>query len=198
MAISDSNPERRNLVLASIAFVIYYAAGGSFSDENIRVLVVNITFSKPEVLGFFAWGMLAWFALRYWQKNGFSFWRALENEILKLKVPKHLHSQFTEAARKQLVGANQQDHSSKNIEVARFQIKGIACEVLCNFTDGSGAIYHQELVPMRGVSNRFRCIFLFVRQLYRGNAFAEEMVPYLLFLLAITAPIWSHIWAAQA
>ncbi|MEW8073610.1 MAG: hypothetical protein AB2826_24625 [Candidatus Thiodiazotropha sp.] len=193
MAISDNNPERRNLVLASIAFVIYYAAGGSVSDENIRILVINITFSKPEALAFFAWGMLCWFALRFWQKNGFSFWGSLVGEILKLKVPKHLHAQLTVAARNQLVGTPLQNHTSNNIEVASFLVKGTACKVLCNFTDGSGKIVHQEIVPMLGVVNRSRCIWLFVKQFYKGNAFAEEMMPYLLFLLAITAPMWSPI-----
>ncbi len=66
LAISDNNPERRNLVVLSISIILYFLAGGGITDENIRLQVVNVTFSKPEVLVKFVWLLLFWFIYRYW------------------------------------------------------------------------------------------------------------------------------------
>ncbi|MEW8253854.1 MAG: hypothetical protein AB2747_05850 [Candidatus Thiodiazotropha taylori] len=69
MPISDSNPERRNLMLSSIAFLVFFWGGGEFEKNEIRIQTVNITFNNETVLAVFAWIMLFWFGLRYWQLN---------------------------------------------------------------------------------------------------------------------------------
>jgi len=66
VALQDSNPERRNLLVLSLSIIVFYLGGGEFTDNNIRLQIVNIHFSKPEVLGCFVWALLAWFAFRYW------------------------------------------------------------------------------------------------------------------------------------
>ncbi|CAE6902606.1 hypothetical protein ACOMICROBIO_LMKGKHOH_02177 [Vibrio sp. B1FIG11] len=66
MAISDSNPDRRNLVVLSTSIVLYFLAGGELIDDNVRLQVINVHFNKPEVLVYFVWGLLAWFTYRYW------------------------------------------------------------------------------------------------------------------------------------
>ena len=69
MPISDNDPERRNLVVSSVCFILYYLAGGTFRENIVRLQVVNVEFSRPYVLAVLAWVMLFWFAFRYWQKN---------------------------------------------------------------------------------------------------------------------------------
>lgn len=69
MAIHDSDPERRNLVVTSLAFIVYYLAGGYITDNNVRMQIVNITFDNKAVLAVFVWVMLLWFAWRYWQTH---------------------------------------------------------------------------------------------------------------------------------
>jgi len=69
MAIHDNNPERRNLVVTSLAFIMFYLGDGSINDDAIKIQLINITFNNPEFLRITAWIMLFWFALRYWQTH---------------------------------------------------------------------------------------------------------------------------------
>jgi hypothetical protein len=67
MPVHDSNPERRNLTVLSLCIILFYIGGGEFNDRSIKLQVVNVDFSRPEVLACFAWGLLGWFCFRYWQ-----------------------------------------------------------------------------------------------------------------------------------
>jgi len=69
MPVSDNNPERRNLTVASLSFITYFLAGGVVTDSKVNLQVVNVSFSRPDVLSAIAWSLLFWFALRYWQVN---------------------------------------------------------------------------------------------------------------------------------
>lgn len=69
MTIQDSNAERRNLCLLSLAIIIFYLGDGKLTDEIVRFQVVNIQFDRPEILVYFVWVLILWFALRYWQTH---------------------------------------------------------------------------------------------------------------------------------
>jgi len=69
MAIHDNDPERRNLVVTSLAFIMFYLGNGVISNNVIKIQLINITFKNPEFLTVTAWVMLFWFALRYWQTH---------------------------------------------------------------------------------------------------------------------------------
>ena len=66
MAISDNNPERRNLTLLSIAIIVFYLAGGYFVGDEIKLIIINVGFHNSDVLGYLVWVMLAWFLFKYW------------------------------------------------------------------------------------------------------------------------------------
>ena len=65
MPIEDSLPERRNLIVTSLCFIIYVIAGGTIKDNEVTLQVVNVVFTRTWVLACFAWILLFWFALRY-------------------------------------------------------------------------------------------------------------------------------------
>jgi len=69
MAIQDSNGERRNLIMASLGFILYFLGDGYIIDGKFKIQLLSISFNKPEVIGIFAWLMLFWFAIRYWQTH---------------------------------------------------------------------------------------------------------------------------------
>lgn len=69
MAIQDSNPERRNLTVLALSIIVFYLAEGSFTDDKVRLQLINATFDKPEILVVLVWLMLGWFCLRYWQTS---------------------------------------------------------------------------------------------------------------------------------
>jgi len=191
MAISDTNPERRNLILASLAFILFYAAGGSLIDDKVRVMVVNISFSKPQILVLFAWIILLWFCLRFWQKSGFKFWSSILSEIMSDKIPVSIANYAKEKAKNQLIGAHAVDHSSKEAEVAGLIYKPYSFYVLCNFKSGSNVITHQEQVKLEGIKGLVFIIRKIISHSIKNNAFSEELVPYLLFISAVSAPSWS-------
>lgn len=66
--IDDPRPVRRNLILTSVAFIVYFIADGYISHKDgykISLSIVNIHFDNPDVLIFSAWIILFWFAWRY-------------------------------------------------------------------------------------------------------------------------------------
>lgn len=69
MSIQDSSPERRNLTVMSLAIIVYYLAGGQFSEDEVKLLIVNIKFEHPLVLTFFVWIIFAWFYFRYFMST---------------------------------------------------------------------------------------------------------------------------------
>lgn len=66
MAIQESSPERKNLTITSLGFILFFLGEGELDDKNIKFQLVNITFKNPEVLSSFLWVMLFWFFWRYW------------------------------------------------------------------------------------------------------------------------------------
>lgn len=63
--MSDGNPERRNLVLLSMAIILYYIADGEVVDNALRLQFINIEFKNFKVLGTIVWVILFWFLFRY-------------------------------------------------------------------------------------------------------------------------------------
>ncbi|WP_303902903.1 hypothetical protein [Thiohalomonas denitrificans] len=194
MPISDSSPERRNLVLISVAFILFYAAGGSFDGGEIKLLVVNLQFSKPEILTISAWVLLFWFALRFYQKTHLDYRNELWSEIIKGGVSKSLSAKACKLARDQLQGANHADYFDKRVSAQDISSNGLwGISVVCNFQNGSGTIvHHQEVVELGGIQGFFYRQREVVSHTITGNAIAEHLVPYLLFVAAVLAPLWSR------
>lgn len=191
MAMSDTNPERRNLILTSLAFILFYTAGGTLIDEKVRVIVVNISFTKPHVLANFAYLMLLWFCLRFWQKSGFKFWDKILSEIVSSKIPISIQRYAKQEAKSQLVGAHAEEHSSKEVVVDGLLYEPYHFYVLCNFRNSSRMIVHQERVKLKVIKGLVFASRKIITHSIKDNAFSEELVPYLLFLVAMSAPFWS-------
>jgi hypothetical protein len=92
MAIQDSNAERRNLMVTSIGFIAYFYAGGSFSDSNVRLQVINADFSKPEILSVMAWSAFIWFLYRYWSTHSGDFTKHFQGELYELRSKSYIKS----------------------------------------------------------------------------------------------------------
>lgn len=90
MAIQDPDAERRNLVVCSLLFIIYFYAGGSFTDAVVRLQVVNITLSRPFVLSIIAWVAFAWCTYRYWLTHNGVFQRGFRSDFNTWRNKKYL------------------------------------------------------------------------------------------------------------
>jgi hypothetical protein len=84
MAIHDSDPERRNLVVTSLGFIIFYWGEGSLVSDELRLQLVNIKFENTSFLAVFAWVMLFWFAWRYWLTHQGDAKKEFTNELFHL------------------------------------------------------------------------------------------------------------------
>lgn len=68
---STKDAARRNLVALSMGFLLFAIGDAQLGDgtgvTTITILAGSITFNNPTVLAVFAWIMLVWFLIRYWQ-----------------------------------------------------------------------------------------------------------------------------------
>ena len=193
MAINDTSPERRNLILMSLAFIVFYAGDGSFNDGIVKFMLINVTFSKPYVLAYFSWLILFWFCLRYWQKSGFKFWQNLTSEITSSKISPSLTAFAKQKAREQLKGSAITDNESNKIEVQGWSFDKFYLIILCNFKTKTNVGVHQEMVTINGLKGVLLTSKKILVHSIKDNAFSEELMPYVLFCLAISAPHWSDI-----
>lgn len=83
MAIQDTDPERRNLVVCSMAFIIYYYGEATFPDSAIRLQIINAHFQNIQFLVGLAWAVIFWFLYRYWLSHSGDFKRHYSGELQK-------------------------------------------------------------------------------------------------------------------
>ena len=131
MAIQDSDPERRNLVVASLAFITFFFAGGSFPESSIRLQVINADFSKPEILSYIAWCTFCWFIYRYWLTHRGDFVLGFSSDFNewrnKYYITNYVNNHF-----------NQEMHpneSSQEYHAAGMGWSGGSVMITCNFAN---------------------------------------------------------------
>jgi len=190
--LSDNSPERRNLILASMAFIVYYAAGGYHLKDEVHLLVVNMSFHRPHVLAVFSWIILVWFCIRFWQKFKFTFVPEMRKEIRLRKVPNRIQKivfPLLEKEKEQwLAGGNPID----NIQLAGFGIQDDRLTVIYNLSRRNGGIKSVHY-KIPGALGFVYVLGLFADQSILGNAASELLAPYLMFLGAVTAPLWNKL-----
>jgi hypothetical protein len=164
---------------------VFYLAEGSVSGSSLRLFFVNIEFNNPVFLAYGAWVFLFWFGLRFWQKNGFNGWSSVFSEVSSLSIP----SSIKDRAARTILTA---DPVIKHLKVNQnYYCERLKFYVVCNIEDESGAVVGQERVSLGEAKNIFYPALLVFSQIFRGNAFSEKLVPYLLLIGAATAPLWS-------
>ncbi len=200
MAYQDSNPERRNLVLTSVAFITYFFAGGEFLENTVRLHVINVAFSKPEVLGFIAWTSLLWFLFKYWQVNSEKFINEFKIELNKVYC--------RDFAVKYVIKCTDSSLDKSNCFVdsvflkgKKFVIKFIISSWVSRYEntnklrhyyskDCSGPVNEHdlkqcEIKDFSGYLLRLRAIMFCC---IRYPSFSNYVIPYICFLLAIYVP----------
>lgn len=198
MAISDSLPERRNLVVAAAAFIVFYAGGGNVVDPVVRLAVVNVNFHRPEALAAIAWTMLFWFQLRFWQSTRRKFSEKFRAEIYQWSVPRRLAKRAAELAESQAQQKGIKIRPGYTIEAFAPELNGRNLSMACNFKyieNGTKSGENQQRVTFQIPLLQFLSLWLmsFLRSLASGNAVAEYVFPYVLFLAALSGPVWSRM-----
>lgn len=81
MEYHDSDPERRNLVLISFAFLVYFIGDGEFKSGDINFQIVNLHLNNQVGLAVIAWAMLLWFFYRFMLKHSSTFLTLFRSEL---------------------------------------------------------------------------------------------------------------------
>ena len=187
MAVADNNPERRNLNISSLCIIIFYLAEGSFVDSKIKLPMVNISFSNPEMLCLIFWGIFFWFALRYWQAHKGLITQTYLEEI-KIRTSSSASISYikskTEKEYREVGGfvPREISRSSGRLCFKIGDVKGGNKNedgVLVNFSTSKF-----ELIPINGAKGYLFHLISFVTLAFLKPGFGNFVVPYLLFLFA--------------
>lgn len=213
MAIQDHNPERRNLVIISLAFVIYFVAGGRFDDEVIRLQVVNVRFANPDALVTAAWLALGWLAFRYWITHRGLLTEGFNGEIMHLHNDVVLTCYVNSTSEEQVVLDPEEGvHIALlKLQPARSKLrpKRIAVSLqraakvgrdhtgkITSHRDSSGT--KPSAVFLEGVVGRVVSTWLFLRCSVAYPTFSAYMVPWVLFFSAVALGVYHQLWAGPA
>jgi len=191
----DSSPERRNLIVASLAFIVFFAAGGEITENIVRVQFVNIQFTEPKVLVVLAWTLLCWFAYRYWLTHTGLFLVALDKELRFWSSRAYVRSHIGNRLDKPVVpDAAEGIHiggiylADSNLVANLLFAKRIGRDKSTfeiNLWDGQKKIEPEQIVfsGVRGFVVKLR---IFIECFLAKPSFSSYVVPYVLFVAAIS------------
>jgi hypothetical protein len=202
MAIQDSDPERRNLMVISMAFIVYFYAGGSLTESEVRLQVINVSFSNPKVLAAIGWGLLFWFFYRYWQKHSSSFTNGFNNEIYKYYNKGYFSKYVSKKLGKPIIKYENEDYRIEGIikKDGKFGIKYAYIHSVdrdektgevkswTSSVDDEREIYLDDFI---GHCLRFRA---YVECCFRHPSFASYVVPYIVFSIALCGPAYAYVF----
>lgn len=185
MAISESVPERRNLVVLSLAIILFYAAGGNFLDNTLALQVVRIEFSNRNFLRIFVWVSLVWFAYRYWLVQQ-GTWR--EGYLNELSSDECKFIYYTHLVRRfQLSNSGAENKHSVCIDV-RTQGNKLKFLHVCRDDSGKQILAYIEPTFRR---DGFRLLLCHIYIFFRRPSLSTYFFPYALFITAIVFGIWN-------
>ena len=196
MAIRDSDPERRNLVVTSLAFIVYYYAGGSFPDKSIRLQVINVDFSHPYILGVIAWVALFWFIYRYWLTHQGSFISGYSAELSNYLYEPYVKN-YVSTKSNQVFVTDNDEKEGYYLKSLRWQSARVVsdCIFVTNITrNKTGGIpsYQSNPDDERNFTIKYTDFYGWVVVLratancfIKQKSFSSYLVPYLLAVLAI-------------
>ena len=95
MEYHDTDPERRNLVLLSLGFLIYFVGEGNFKSGDINFQIINLHLNNPSGIAYISWGLLFWFFYRYMLKYYSSFIVQMNEELASLLNRQYLRNRVS-------------------------------------------------------------------------------------------------------
>jgi hypothetical protein len=190
MPVADSDPARRNLIVASLCFIVYYWGGGHFPDEaGIHLAVISATFTNRVFLGVMAWIILIWFFVRYQQQHKKQFYRQLATDCDHLKnslpevVELYIEANFgplKAVERNNELHLRSISHDRKGTIV--FKVR----ERLVQPGGRTEEIGNEKEIYPDGWAGRKLLARILLHNIWNGEAVANYVVPLLLFGLAVT------------
>lgn len=200
MPFQDSDAERRNLMVTSVAFIAYYYGGGRFINNTVTLQVINAEFSRPWVLGLIAWIAFFWFVFCYWQKHRGKFKPSFVKFTKDLKIRGHIKSYL-------LKRAERADETLTSFVVNGTVWRTYCLVGQCRVTRGKGIpIALEETVYLGKPAEEqveFKCndfagLYISAKALavfvVYEPGFSRYLAPYILTCIAIPGPLVSMVF----
>ena len=196
MSIEDTNPERRNLRIASLAFIAYFYGGGQLPDNTISLQIVELIFSRPAVLAVLAWILLFWFAYRYWVVNRNKFSEGYSKEIETYYTTEEIQRFLRKSKGIEFAIAGSEGYyvASANLKSKKPVLRYVYAKGAQVLDDGSIHSFHSvqddksgtvELSDFGGYLFRLRLMTICI---LGRPSFSSYLVPYLVFITAVLGP----------
>ncbi|BCN93244.1 hypothetical protein THMIRHAM_10290 [Thiomicrorhabdus immobilis] len=191
MAISDNNPDRRNLNLLAVSIIVYFFAGGQLTDDNVRLHIINVTFNNPEVLTFFIWGLLIWFLYRYWLTNKNSWKEGFYSEAKCSLISKYSYSYLVKkfGLSNDYSNSFYPDKHWVYFGTAHHEKKFYFAHIL---KDNEGKQKH-EYKDVETITDRILVLITTVITFFSEPSLSTYFIPYLLTLIAIALGVNSAL-----
>ncbi|WP_448249874.1 hypothetical protein [Thalassotalea agariperforans] len=194
MPIQDSEPERRNLMITSIAFITYFYGEGTFISNEIRLQVINVSFQNPKFLTLMAWIAIFWFLYRYWQKYNGKFTTEFLSEFISRQGKTYVKNYLKYKTKEPIFD----DFSDEGNQINSLEFK--RRKVLINYDFASNAEKDKETgknirwttaqspkqLNITGIYGSFIIIRIILSCVVRSPSFSNYIIPYILFILAIS------------
>jgi len=195
MAIQDKDAERRNLVITSLSFILFYLAGGHISESTLKLQIINMSFKNTEVLVIAAWLMIIWFALRYWQTHKGLVSQEIIKDMSSLTENKALINFVKNITNKEYRVNNGFNITSIQNEHGIWSVTHAS--VTNTKLNKKGKLIthsqsHAESIELENIKGKILIIRLFLEAIIIKPGFTSFAVPYLLFYTAIFLGIKSQ------
>lgn len=204
MALQDSNPDRRNLVATSVAFIAYYYGGGQFSGESINLMVMSLKFSEPCVLAFMAWFALFWFLYRYWlnnkglykEKYNPIYYGSYDNKYFRRYLEKKAGIRLAVLNEKQGYLFSKLTRRKSKVYLAYRHANMITWNQETGKVESSAGTVNQDKcdVPLEGLKGYLLRVYYLLECNFHHPFFSDYIVPYLLFLLVVSGWVYRFLW----
>jgi hypothetical protein len=202
MALQDSDSERRNLVVASIAFIAYFYAGGSFPETTIQLQVINARFSKPEILSLIVWAMYFWFIYRYWVTHRDAFTVAFSAEFNEWRRRPYIRN-YVNKYFSQVLHPNSMTHEYYPADMTwRSGRVIITCHYSAIDRNEEGDIrsissisgieleeHPPQLIPLKSFNEWMLALRASIACILKKPSFSSYIVPYILVILTFAGAL---------
>ncbi len=195
----DPNPERRNLLVTSIAFLLYFLAGGKLADDVVRLHFINLKFENPLVFVIFAWVILLWFLFRYWLLHSGKFTKAFREELTEY----HNHKPLVKEVERQL-GRRLSDDKEAGPHMNGLTFKTLTLKVPIvwakqvsrdrrtgRITSRSGDVEEKGIdsIFLKGIRGRSISLAVVGKCFFNQPGFSSYALPYIIFAAVLIAAV---------
>ena len=202
MAFQDSNPERRNLVVTSVAFIAYYYGGGELANNSISLPVVSIRFANTGFIAAMAWAALFWFLYRYWLLHSGEFVKNFASEVYSYHDKPYIERYAAKRTGRRYAG--DKDDSEEGVRL-RSLVWGGGClrapysyitNIRRNKNTGAVESYTsatQGEIRFTDLHGWLIALVVTASCFFRKPSFSNYLMPYLVFVVAVFGLIYRYL-----